>query len=208
MDHATGEALGVGSIRIRADPANGVIEIGHIWMSPTMQRTRLSTETIFLMMRHAFDDLGVRRVRVGMQSIMPRRGRRPCASASVRGRFPAAFHRQGRAADTAWFAFIDSEWPKVCARPSSAGWPRGNFDDGPAEDKVAGHLTLANTPPELKLGNPRFMSVDQATVERVARLARIKVKDEDVPRLRGRVERHSRPSVEQLNEVDVSGVDP
>ena len=31
------------------------------------------------------------------------------------------------------------------------------------------------------------MSVDQATVKRVARLARIKVKDDDVPRLAGSV---------------------
>lgn len=51
------------------------------------------------------------------------------------------------------------------------------------------------------------MSVDQATVKRVARLARIKVKDEDVPRLAG--ELNSILSfVEQLNEVDVSGVEP
>ncbi len=51
------------------------------------------------------------------------------------------------------------------------------------------------------------MSVDQATVKRVARLARIKVKDEDVPRLAGELNAIL-AFVEQLNEVDVSGVQP
>ena len=51
------------------------------------------------------------------------------------------------------------------------------------------------------------MSVDQATVKRVARLARIKVKDEDVPRLAGELN-SILAFVEQLNEVDVSGVEP
>jgi aspartyl-tRNA(Asn)/glutamyl-tRNA(Gln) amidotransferase subunit C len=51
------------------------------------------------------------------------------------------------------------------------------------------------------------MSVDQATVKRVARLARIKVKDEDVPRLAGELNAIL-GFVEQLNEVDVSGVEP
>ena len=51
------------------------------------------------------------------------------------------------------------------------------------------------------------MSVDQATVKRVARLARIKVKEEDVPRLAGELN-SILAFVEQLNEVDVSGVEP
>jgi aspartyl-tRNA(Asn)/glutamyl-tRNA(Gln) amidotransferase subunit C len=51
------------------------------------------------------------------------------------------------------------------------------------------------------------MSVDHATVRRVARLARIKVKDEDVPRLAGELNVILN-FVEQLNEVDVRGVEP
>ena len=51
------------------------------------------------------------------------------------------------------------------------------------------------------------MSVDQATVKRVARLARIKVKEEDVPRLAGELN-SILAFVEQLTEVDVSGVEP
>ena len=51
------------------------------------------------------------------------------------------------------------------------------------------------------------MSVDQATVRRVARLARIKVKDEDVPKLAAELNSILQ-WIEQLNEVDVSKVEP
>jgi aspartyl-tRNA(Asn)/glutamyl-tRNA(Gln) amidotransferase subunit C len=51
------------------------------------------------------------------------------------------------------------------------------------------------------------MSVDQATVKRVARLARIRLKDEDVPRLAGELNSILH-WIEQLNEVDVSNVEP
>ncbi len=51
------------------------------------------------------------------------------------------------------------------------------------------------------------MSVDQATVRRIARLARIKLSDEDVPRLEGELNSILK-WIEMLNEVDVSGVEP
>lgn len=51
------------------------------------------------------------------------------------------------------------------------------------------------------------MSVDRNTVRRIARLARIEVKDEDVPRLEGELNSILH-WIEQLNEVDVTGVEP
>jgi aspartyl-tRNA(Asn)/glutamyl-tRNA(Gln) amidotransferase subunit C len=51
------------------------------------------------------------------------------------------------------------------------------------------------------------MSVDQATVRRVARLARIAVSDDEVPHLKGEINAIL-GFVEQLNEVDVTGVEP
>ena len=51
------------------------------------------------------------------------------------------------------------------------------------------------------------MSVDAATVKRVARLARIKVTDDEAEALRGELNTIL-GFVEQLNEVDVSGVEP
>ena len=51
------------------------------------------------------------------------------------------------------------------------------------------------------------MSVDEATVRRVARLARIAVTDEEARRLRGELN-GILDWVEQLREVDVEGVEP
>lgn len=51
------------------------------------------------------------------------------------------------------------------------------------------------------------MSVDIATVKRVARLARIAVSEEDASRMAGELN-NILGFVEQLNEVDVSGVEP
>ena len=51
------------------------------------------------------------------------------------------------------------------------------------------------------------MSVDQATVRRIARLARIAVTDEEVPHLMGELNAML-SFVEQLGEVDVTGVEP
>jgi len=51
------------------------------------------------------------------------------------------------------------------------------------------------------------MSVDIATVKRVARLARIAVSEEDAERMTGELNAIL-GFVEQLNEVDVAGVEP
>jgi aspartyl-tRNA(Asn)/glutamyl-tRNA(Gln) amidotransferase subunit C len=51
------------------------------------------------------------------------------------------------------------------------------------------------------------MSVDQATVRRIARLARIAVKDNELPHLQGEINAIL-SFVEALNAVDVEGVEP
>ncbi len=51
------------------------------------------------------------------------------------------------------------------------------------------------------------MSVDLATVERVAHLARIAVPEADLPKLQGELNAIL-GFVEQLNEVDVAGIEP
>ena len=54
------EAKGYASL-MRFDPPNGVIEAGNILFAPTLQRTPAATETIYLLARHIFEDLGYRR---------------------------------------------------------------------------------------------------------------------------------------------------
>ena len=51
------------------------------------------------------------------------------------------------------------------------------------------------------------MAVDEATVRRIARLARIRVEDADVPKLAGELNSILH-WIEQLDEVDVAGVEP
>ena len=51
------------------------------------------------------------------------------------------------------------------------------------------------------------MEVDEATVRRIARLARIKISDEEAVKLKGELTGILQ-WVEQLNEVDIKGVEP
>jgi aspartyl-tRNA(Asn)/glutamyl-tRNA(Gln) amidotransferase subunit C len=51
------------------------------------------------------------------------------------------------------------------------------------------------------------MSVDQDTVRRIARLARIAISDDDVPHLQGELNAIL-AFVEQLDEVEIAGVEP
>ena len=51
------------------------------------------------------------------------------------------------------------------------------------------------------------MSVDEATVRRIAHLARIAVRDDEIPLLKGELNAML-AFVEQLSEVDVEGVEP
>lgn len=123
----TGKACGMGAF-MRADPPNGVIEIGHIWMSPGLQRTRESTEIIFLMIRHCFDDLGVRRLEWKCDSLnAPSRRAAERFGFVFEGVFRQHFIVKGRNRDTAWFAILDKEWPQI--RKGFEAWlDPANFD--------------------------------------------------------------------------------
>ena len=97
-------------------PAHGSIEIGHIWFAPPLQRTRGATEAIFLMCRHAFDDLGYRRREWKCDALneASRRAARRFGF-TYEGTFRQHMVVKGRNRDTAWFAMLDHEWPQVRA---------------------------------------------------------------------------------------------
>lgn len=124
----TGKAAGMGAF-MRLDAANAVIEIGHIWMTPAMQRTRESTESIYLMMRHAFDELGVRRLEWKCDSLnAPSRRAAERFGFTFEGIFRQHFIVKGRNRDTAWYAMIDREWP--ARRAHFQAWLKdANFDE-------------------------------------------------------------------------------
>ena len=124
----TEKAAGMGAF-MRLDKTNGVIEIGHIWMSPGFQDTREATEAIYLMMRHCFDDLGVRRLEWKCHSLnAPSRKAAERFGFIYEGIFRQHLIVKGRNRDTAWYAMIDGEWPKMAARFQA--WLRDeNFDE-------------------------------------------------------------------------------
>lgn len=109
----SGRARGVASL-MRIDPVHGVIEIGHIWLSPLIQRSAAATEAIFLLMQHAFDDLGYRRLEWKCDALNTR-SRRAAQRLGFRyeGTFRQAAVVKGRNRDTAWFSVLDTEWPRV-----------------------------------------------------------------------------------------------
>ncbi len=127
VDRATATPQGMASY-LRMVPEHGVIEIGHIWFSPSLQRTRAATEAIYLMSRHAFD-LGNRRLEWKCDS-----KNEPSRRAAVRfgftfeGIFRQHLVVKGRNRDSAWFSIIDGEWPPV--RTAYEAWlAPENFDE-------------------------------------------------------------------------------
>ncbi|MFO1122456.1 MAG: GNAT family protein [Hyphomicrobiales bacterium] len=99
---------------MRCDAANGVLEIGNIWMAPGLQRTREATEAIFLMIRHAFDDLGVRRLEWKCDALnAPSRKAADRFGFAFEGVFLQHMIIKGRNRDTAWYAMLDRDWPRI-----------------------------------------------------------------------------------------------
>ncbi len=130
----TGKAVGMGAF-MRNDAANGVIEIGHIWMSPALQQTREATEAIYLMMRHCFEDLGVRRLEWKCDSLnAPSRKAAERFGFTFEGIFRQHFIIKGRNRDTAWFSMLDTEWPKV--RSAFETWLKDDNFDATGQQKA------------------------------------------------------------------------
>ena len=95
-------------------PAMRRLELGHIWYSPKVQRTKANTETIYLMLCEAFDDLGYRRVEWKCDSLNARsRSAALRLGFSFEGIFKNHMIVKGRNRDTAWYAMIDTDWPTV-----------------------------------------------------------------------------------------------
>lgn len=126
LDH-TGQALGMASY-LRIDPTQGVIEVGHINFSPALQRTRAATETMYLMMRYAFEGLGYRRYEWKCDALnAPSRQAALRLGFSFEGIFRQAAVYKGRNRDTAWFSILDSEWPAL-KQKFQAWLAASNFD--------------------------------------------------------------------------------
>lgn len=114
-DNPSGEIVGIANY-MRADPANGVVEVGGVAHGLAMARSALSTEVHYLMARHVFEDLGYRRYEWKCDN-----GNEASKIAAVRlgftfeGVFRKHMLSRGKNRDTAWFSVINDEWPRLKA---------------------------------------------------------------------------------------------
>ena len=111
------------------NPIMGVIEIGHIWFGPNLARTRAATEALYLMIRHAMDDLEYRRMHWRCNSLNEKSRN---AARRLGFRFEGVFYNhmifKGKNRDTAWYSILDDEWPEV--RSIFEAWlEESNFDE-------------------------------------------------------------------------------
>ena len=111
----SGRHIGMISL-MRITPVHGVAELGFIWYAPSAQRTRANTEANYLLLRHCFADLGYRRMEWKCDA---KNARSRAAAQRLGYSFEGIFRQhmviKGRNRDTAWFAMLDHEWPRIAA---------------------------------------------------------------------------------------------
>jgi RimJ/RimL family protein N-acetyltransferase len=113
---------------LRIEAEMGSIEIGNIWFGPQLRRTTAATEAIYLLARHAFDELGYRRFEWKCNALnAPSRRAAERFGFTFEGIFRQHMVVKGRNRDTAWFSITDGEWPGVRARFEAFLDP-ANFD--------------------------------------------------------------------------------
>ena len=109
-------------------PDDGAIELGSIWLSPRMQRTRASTEAVFLLMAYAFDTLGYQRLvwRCNNENLPSLRAAHRYGF-KFEGVWRSAALIKGQRVDLAWHSMLAHEWP--ARRAAIARWlSDDNFD--------------------------------------------------------------------------------
>src|SRR5690606_9253114 len=145
VEAGSGRAVGT-LAAMRIDPANGVIEVGHVVYSEPLKRTPAATEAQYLLMRRAFDQLGYRRYEWKCDSLnAPSRAAAARLGFQFEGIFRQAIVYKGRNRDTAWFSIIDGEWTAV--RSGMEQWlAPDNFDAPGRQRRRLGDLIAAARP--------------------------------------------------------------
>lgn len=124
-------------------PAHGAIEIGSIWFSPALQRTRAATEAIFLLMQYAMDELQYQRLVWRCFT-----ANQPSMNAALRYGFtPEGVWRgsafvKGRRWDHAWYSILATEWP--VRRAAIGAWLADDNFDG--QGRARTRLTQVELP--------------------------------------------------------------
>jgi N-acetyltransferase len=114
VDRATGRPIG-SSRYLALVPEHRRIEIGGTWVARSHWGTGANTEAKYLMLEHAFERLGVRRVEFKTEA---GNARSRAALAALPAQFEGVHRnhmlvRGGESRDSAWYSVIDAEWPQV-----------------------------------------------------------------------------------------------
>jgi RimJ/RimL family protein N-acetyltransferase len=136
IDLAGGRAVG-GTTYMNISRCDRGLEIGSTWLGKPWQRTGINTEAKYLLLRHAFEDLGAVRVQLKTD------GRNLQSQAAIErlGAVREGVLRKhmclhdGFLRDTVVYSILDDEWPAVKARLEAkmAAHGGGKKDDaGPA----------------------------------------------------------------------------
>lgn len=117
IDTATGRPIG-SSRYLNIVLEHRRLEIGWTWVAPPWQRTGANREAKLLMLRHAFDDLGCRRVEFKTDS---RNAPSRSALLGIGATFEGIFRNHmvmpdGPMRHSAYYSVIDDEWPAVRQR--------------------------------------------------------------------------------------------
>lgn len=125
----TGEVSGWLAL-MNIQPKHAAIELGHVWFGPALQRTRAATESIFLLLRLAAEELGYRRL-VWKCNALNAASKRAAERLgfSYEGRHRQHMVVKGHARDTDWYSIVDDEWP-ACRDALLAWLDPSNFDPG------------------------------------------------------------------------------
>lgn len=106
---------------VNVEPQMHRLEVGFIWFDPRYQKTAVNTESVFLLLCEAFDQLGYRRVEWKCDTL--NQASRTAAlrlGFSFEGVFRNHMIVNGRNRDTAWFAMTDEDWPRI--KPNFQRW--------------------------------------------------------------------------------------
>jgi RimJ/RimL family protein N-acetyltransferase len=100
---------------LNAFPEHLRLEIGHTWNTPAAWGSGANTDAKYLLLRHAFETLGARRVEFKTDA---KNDRARAALAAIPSEFEGIHRkhmivRDGERRDSAWYAVIDDDWPDV-----------------------------------------------------------------------------------------------
>lgn len=107
------QRVGMMSILNIVEPMR-TLELGNIWYSTIVHRTKVNTEVVYLMLKEIFDELNYRRVEWKCDALNARsRAAALRLGFSFEGIFRQHYIIKNRNRDTAWFAMIDNDWPEI-----------------------------------------------------------------------------------------------